>query len=306
MKKFFILFLLFTLVACNPVAETTEEILAINDSVVENTEEAITDQAETTEEIEASEEIETTEEASEETQASEETDTTEEVSEETEASEETDTTEEATEETEASEETDTTEEATEEEDVQYTQVPLDPTILDDNRPVVTITFDNDAVIKFKMVPEVAPNHVNAFITLAQEGYYDGLIFHRIIEGFMIQGGDPLGTGAGGPGYTLDNEFYQIEDTSIIFLPHYRGVVSMARTSAPNSAGSQFFIMHQDYHRLNGQYSSFGYVIEGMDFVDAFASVETDQNDRPLQEVKMKSVTVELNGYEVEEPIKNVE
>ncbi|MBI9014806.1 MAG: peptidylprolyl isomerase [Clostridiales bacterium] len=152
-----------------------------------------------------------------------------------------------------------------------------------------------------MVPEVAPNTINSFITLANEGYYDGLIFHRIIKDFMIQGGDPEGTGAGGPGYTLKDEFFVIDELMVTYLSHTRGIISMAKTQAPNSAGSQFFITHGDSSFLDGQYSSFGYVVEGMDVVDALATVEVDKNDRPLEDVVIKTISVELNGYELTAP-----
>lgn len=199
-------------------------------------------------------------------------------------------------------EQESSEEVTEEEQPDYAFIQLDVNELDDtNRPVATIDFENGKKIVLKLVPEVAPNTVNNYITLAQSGYYDGLIFHRIIKDFMIQGGDPEGTGGGGPGYTIKDEFYVQDDLDITYLPHARGVMSMAKTSAPDSAGSQFFIMHQDGNFLDGQYASFGYVVEGLDVVDEFASVEVAAGDRPVNDVVIKTITIELNGYEVSAP-----
>ena len=168
-------------------------------------------------------------------------------------------------------------------------------------PIVTIEMENGGVIKAELYPEIAPNTVNNFISLINKGFYDGLIFHRVIPGFMIQGGDPLGRGTGGPGYCIKGEF-----TGNGFkndLHHSAGVLSMARTMAPNSAGSQFFIMHEDAPHLDGQYASFGKVIEGMDVVDAIANTKRDFNDKPRQEQKMKHVTVETFGVEYPEPEK---
>ena len=157
-------------------------------------------------------------------------------------------------------------------------------------PVATITMENGGVIVVALQPETAPNTVANFIELANAGFYDGLIFHRVIEGFMIQGGDPTGTGMGGPGYSIKGEFAAngVENG----LSHARGVISMARAQHPDSAGSQFFIMHQDGPFLDGQYAAFGQVTEGMDVVDAIAACDTDRRDRPLVEQKMKKVTVE--------------
>ena len=166
-------------------------------------------------------------------------------------------------------------------------------------PIVTITMENGDVMKAELYPEIAPNTVNNFISLVKKGFYDGLIFHRVINGFMIQGGCPDGTGMGGPGYSIKGEFshngFQND------LAHTEGVLSMARAMNPNSAGSQFFIMHQDAPHLDGQYAAFGRVVEGMDIVDEIASVPTDFRDRPKIDMVIKSVT--LADEPVEEPEK---
>ena len=154
-----------------------------------------------------------------------------------------------------------------------------------SNPIVTIEMENGGVIRAELYPEVAPNTVRNFVSLVQKGFYDGTIFHRVIPGFMIQGGDPEGTGMGGPGYEI----------------HTRGVLSMARTAAPDSAGSQFFIMTEDAPHLDGQYASFGMVIDGMDIVDAIVNTKRDWHDRPREEQKMKSVTVDTQGVEYEAP-----
>ena len=154
-------------------------------------------------------------------------------------------------------------------------------------PVVTIIMDNGDVIKAELYPEIAPNTVNNFISLVKKGFYDGLIFHRVINGFMIQGGCPDGTGMGGPGYEIKGEFSQNGFKND--LKHSEGVLSMARTMIPDSAGSQFFIMHEDAPHLDGQYAAFGKVVSGMDVVDRIASVPTDWNDKPKTAVKMKTV-----------------
>ena len=170
-----------------------------------------------------------------------------------------------------------------------------------SNPVVTIEMENGKIMKAELYPEIAPNTVNNFISLVNKGFYDGVIFHRVIPGFMIQGGDPKGTGTGGPGYTIRGEF-----TSNGFkndLKHSRGVLSMARTMAPNSAGSQFFIMHEDSPHLDGQYASFGKIIEGVEVVDEICSVRTDYNDKPRQPQVMKKVTVDTFGSEYPEPEK---
>ena len=160
-------------------------------------------------------------------------------------------------------------------------------------PIVTITMENGKVIKAELYPDVAPNTVANFVNLVEKGFYDGLIFHRVIPGFMIQGGDPTGTGMGGPGYRIVGEF-RLNGVKND-LKHTRGVLSMARSMHPDSAGSQFFIMHADAPHLDGQYAAFGKVIEGMDAVDAIANTETGAQDRPIREQKIKSATVETFG-----------
>ena len=168
-------------------------------------------------------------------------------------------------------------------------------------PIVTIEMEHGGIIKAELYPDIAPESVNNFISLIKNGFYNGLIFHRVISGFMIQGGDPQGTGMGGPGYCIKGEF-RVNGVDNK-LSHKRGVLSMARSQAPNSAGSQFFIMHADGPFLDGQYSAFGAVTEGLDVVDAIASVRTDRNDRPAEEQKMKSVTVDTFGVDYPEPNK---
>ena len=160
-------------------------------------------------------------------------------------------------------------------------------------PIVTITMENGKVIKAELYPDVAPNTVANFVTLVRKGFYNGLIFHRVIPGFMIQGGDPTGTGMGGPGYRIVGEF-RLNGVKND-LKHTRGVLSMARSMHPDSAGSQFFIMHEAAPHLDGQYAAFGKVIEGMDAVDAIANTETGAQDRPIREQKIKSATVETFG-----------
>ena len=168
-------------------------------------------------------------------------------------------------------------------------------------PVVTIIMENGDVMKAELYPEVAPNTVNNFISLVQKGYYDGLIFHRVIRGFMIQGGCPQGTGMGGPGYSIKGEFSQNGFKND--LKHTEGVLSMARSMMPNSAGSQFFIMHKDAPHLDGAYAAFGKVTEGMDVVNKIAEERTDYSDRPLKTQKIKSMTVDTFGVEYPEPEK---
>lgn len=168
-------------------------------------------------------------------------------------------------------------------------------------PVVTFEMENGDVIKAELYPEIAPNTVNNFISLVKKGYYDGLIFHRVIKGFMIQGGCPDGTGMGGPGYSIKGEFSQNGFQND--LAHTPGVLSMARSMSPNSAGSQFFIMHETSPHLDGQYAAFGMVIDGMDVVNQIAAVKTDWSDRPMKEQQMKKVTVETFGVEYPEPEK---
>ncbi len=166
-------------------------------------------------------------------------------------------------------------------------------------PIVTITMENGDVMKAELYPEIAPNTVNNFISLIRKGYYDGLIFHRVINGFMIQGGCPNGTGTGGPGYCIKGEFsHNGFENNLI---HDAGVLSMARSMMPDSAGSQFFIMHKPAPHLDGEYAAFGKVIEGLDIVDKIATVKTDYRDAPYTKQVMKSVTVETFGQEYPEP-----
>lgn len=168
-------------------------------------------------------------------------------------------------------------------------------------PIVTITMTNGDVMKAELYPEIAPNTVNNFISLVQKGFYDGLIFHRVIAGFMIQGGDPQGTGMGGPGYSIKGEFSMNGFKND--LKHTKGVLSMARSMMPDSAGSQFFIMHANAPHLDGQYAAFGKVTEGLDVVDKIATVRTGWQDRPVEEQKIQSMTVELFGETYPEPEK---
>ena len=168
-------------------------------------------------------------------------------------------------------------------------------------PIVTIEMEDGGIMKAELYPDVAPNTVNNFISLIQKGYYDGLIFHRVIPGFMIQGGCPDGTGMGGPGYSIKGEFTQNRFPNE--LRHDRGVLSMARTMAPDSAGSQFFIMVEQAPHLDGQYASVGKVIEGMEVADAIVSTKRDWNDKPRQPQRMKKVTVETFGVDYPEPEK---
>lgn len=166
-------------------------------------------------------------------------------------------------------------------------------------PIVTITMTDGRVMKAELYPDIAPNTVNNFISLIRKEFYDGVIFHRVIRGFMLQGGDPEGTGMGGPGYSIRGEFthngFQND------LLHTEGVLSMARTMIPDSAGSQFFIMHKTSPHLDGEYAAFGKVIEGMDVVNAIAEVATDYSDRPLEEQKIASMTVDTFGVDYPEP-----
>ena len=168
-------------------------------------------------------------------------------------------------------------------------------------PIVTIEMEDGGTIKAELYPEIAPNTVNNFISLINKGYYDGVIFHRVIPGFMIQGGDPKGTGTGGPGYSIKGEFTRNGFKND--LKHDRGVLSMARTMMPNSAGSQFFIMHKNSPHLDGQYAAFGKVLEGLEVVDAIANTRRGSNDKPLTPQVMKKVTVETFGVEYPEPEK---
>lgn len=169
------------------------------------------------------------------------------------------------------------------------------------KPIVTIKTNSKKEIKIELYPEIAPNTVANFISLINKGFYDGVSFHRVIKGFMIQGGCPEGTGMGGPGYQIKGEF--TENGFKNDLKHTRGVISMARTNMPNSAGSQFFIMHQDAPYLDNKYASFGKVIEGMDVVDEIAETETGMYDKPLTPQLMEKVSVETFGVSYDEPTK---
>lgn len=169
-------------------------------------------------------------------------------------------------------------------------------------PVVTIEMENGGIIKAELYPEKAPNTVNNFISLVKSGFYDGLVFHRVISGFMIQGGDPSGNGTGGPGYSIKGEFV-LNGFRLNNIKHIRGVLSMARASNPDSAGSQFFIMHQNAAHLDGQYAAFGRVIEGMETVDKIAASEVDWNDKPLSPQVIRTVKVETFGENYPEPVK---
>ena len=168
-------------------------------------------------------------------------------------------------------------------------------------PIVTIEMENGDIMKAELYPEVAPNTVNNFISLIKKGYYDGVIFHRVIPGVMIRGGDPDGTGMGGPGYSITGEFTQNGLKND--LKHTPGVLSMARTMIPDSAGSQFFIMHETSPHLDGAYAAFGKLIEGLEVVDKIARVNTDYSDRPMETQKMAKVTVETFGVDYPEPEK---
>ncbi|TCO75176.1 peptidylprolyl isomerase [Marinisporobacter balticus] len=168
-------------------------------------------------------------------------------------------------------------------------------------PIVNIQMENGQEIKIELYPEVAPNTVNNFISLVQKGFYDGLIFHRVIPSFMLQGGCPQGTGTGGPGYGIKGEF-NINNFKND-LKHQRGVLSMARSGHPDSAGSQFFIMHKDSTHLDGQYAAFGKVTQGLEEVDRIAAAKTNFQDRPLEEQRIKKVSVELFGEIYPEPEK---
>ena len=168
-------------------------------------------------------------------------------------------------------------------------------------PTFKITMESGAVIEGELYPEKAPQSVANFVDLCEHNYYDGLIFHRVIPGFMIQGGCPEGTGMGGPGYCIKGEFFfnGVKND----LKHKRGVLSMARSSSPNSGGSQFFVMHQDARHLDGQYAAFGKVTSGLEVIDAIASVRTNAQDRPLEEQKIASITVDTHGETYPEPNK---
>lgn len=181
-------------------------------------------------------------------------------------------------------------------------VSFDPTTATySDYPQVTLTLESGDEMTMALFPEIAPNTVNNFIDLCQSGFYDGLTFHRVIDGFMMQGGDPEGTGQGGPGYSIKGEFTDNDINNPI--KHVKGVVSMARTRMPDTAGSQFFIMQTEYPSLDGAYAAFGYVFEGQEVIDKVCQMETDANDKPLSPVVIKSMTLNLNGYEPEEVVK---
>lgn len=170
-----------------------------------------------------------------------------------------------------------------------------------SNPVATIEMENGDVMKLELYPDTAPNTVKNFISLANKGFYDGLIFHRVIPGFMIQGGDPQGVGMGGPGYSIKGEFKANGFANN--LKHEKGVISMARSMSPNSAGSQFFIMVADSPHLDGQYAAFGRVTEGIEAADKIVAVKRDYSDKPLEDQRMKKVTVNTKGVEYGEPEK---
>lgn len=166
-------------------------------------------------------------------------------------------------------------------------------------PIVKFEMEDGSTFAAELYPEIAPNTVNNYISLVKKGFYDGLIFHRVIKGFMIQGGDPQGTGMGGPGYSIKGEFSQNGFNNQ--LKHTPGVLSMARSMMPDSAGSQFFIMHQTSPHLDGSYAAFGKVIEGLEVINKIAEVRTDWNDRPMEDQRIKTVTVDTFGVEYPEP-----
>jgi len=168
-------------------------------------------------------------------------------------------------------------------------------------PIVTITMESGDVMTAELYSDIAPNTVKNFINLIQSGYYDGLVFHRVIPGFMIQGGCPDGTGMGGPGYCIEGEFSQNGFKND--LAHTKGVLSMARAMSPNSAGSQFFIMHETSPHLDGAYAAFGKVTKGLDIIDSIAATPTDHSDKPQQEQKIKSMTVDTAGLDYDAPAK---
>lgn len=167
-------------------------------------------------------------------------------------------------------------------------------------PIVKFEMNDGSIFEAELYPEIAPNTINNFISLVKKGFYDGLIFHRVIKGFMIQGGDPHGTGMGGPGYSIKGEFTNNGFTND--LKHTPGVLSMARAMDPDSAGSQFFIMHETSPHLDGSYAAFGKVVNGLDVINAIADVRTDWNDRPMEDQVIKSVTVDTFGVEYDEPV----
>ena len=170
-----------------------------------------------------------------------------------------------------------------------------------SNPIITVTMQDGSVMKGELYPEIAPNTVNNFISLVKKGYYNGLIFHRVIPGFMIQGGCPDGTGMGGPGYCIKGEFSQNGFKND--LKHTKGVLSMARTMAPNTAGSQFFIMHQTSPHLDGAYAAFGKITEGLDVIDAIANVPTNYMDKPMKDQVIKTMEIDTLGVDYPEPEK---
>ena len=167
-------------------------------------------------------------------------------------------------------------------------------------PIVKFEMNDGSIFEAELYPDIAPNTVNNFISLVKKGFYDGLIFHRVIKGFMIQGGDPQSTGMGGPGYSIKGEFSNNGFTND--LKHTPGVLSMARAMDPDSAGSQFFIMHETSPHLDGSYAAFGKVVNGLDVINTIADVRTDWNDRPMEDQMIKSVTVDTFGVEYDEPV----
>lgn len=167
-------------------------------------------------------------------------------------------------------------------------------------PIVKFEMNDGSIFEAELYPDIAPNTVNNFISLVKKDFYDGLIFHRVIKGFMIQGGDPQGTGMGGPGYSIKGEFSNNGFTND--LKHTPGVLSMARAMDPDSAGSQFFIMHETSPHLDGSYAAFGKVVNGLDVINTIADVRTDWNDRPMEDQIIKSVTVDTFGVEYDEPV----
>ncbi len=171
-----------------------------------------------------------------------------------------------------------------------------------NNPVATIEMENGDIMKVELYPDIAPNTVKSFISLASKGFYDGLIFHRVIPGFMIQGGDPEGTGMGGPGYSIKGEFKANGFANN--LKHEKGVISMARSISPNSAGSQFFIMVANSPHLDGQYAAFGKVIEGIETADKIVAVKRNYSDKPLEDQRIKNISVDVKGVEYGEPEKH--
>jgi len=171
----------------------------------------------------------------------------------------------------------------------------------ETNPIVTIEMETGEIMKLELYPDVAPESVNNFVSLVKDGFYNGLIFHRVIRGFMIQGGDPTGTGIGGPGYKIKGEFAENGVENI--LPHNRGALSFARSAMPNSAGSQFFIVHKDQPSLDGKYATFGQLVEGIEVVDMIAESECNHNDKPVVEKKMKTVTVDTKGVDYKAPNK---